>query len=185
MGFFSKKDETKNVSLPRLPEIPSLSSEFSEMDEDYSEDGPHELPSFPNNSMGNKFSQETIKNAISGDYDSDEEEEMPEPLIPIPTFKIPQKISSKNNFERKTPQKKSEEESEKERGPVFIRIDKFEQALEIFKDTKEKIDDIEKLLSETKELKEREEEELSMWEKEIQEMKSQIEKVDKDIFSKI
>jgi len=70
-------------------------------------------------------------------------------------------------------------------GPVFIRIDKFEESLRIFKETKDKLDEIESLLNQTKELKDKEEEELSSWEKEIQDMKSQIDRVDRDIFSKV
>ncbi len=187
MGFFSKKEDKKEVSLPSLPELPSLPSEFSGMDEDYSRNDVHELPSFPNSSMGDKFSQETIKNAISGDEEEDEEE-MPEQLIPRPDFKkIPRPTYSggKEEFSPKKISTKPSVEEPRETGPVFIRIDKFEEALHVFKETKDKIDEIEKLLGETKELKDKEEEELATWEKEIQDMKAQIEKVDKDIFSKI
>ena len=185
MGLFSKKEDKKEAILPKLPELPSLPSEFSEMDEDYSKNDIHELPSFPNSSMGDRFSQETIKNAISGDEEMEDEEEIPEPLIPKPNFKEMPKPSFKSSPKERVSPKSFEEEHESQKGPVFIRIDKFEEALHVFKETKDKIDEIEKLLSETNELKEKEEEELSMWEKEIQEMKAQIEKVDKDIFSKI
>lgn len=189
MGLFSKKEAKKDIGLPKLPELPNLPSRFPSMDDDFSDDEEvHKLPSFPNNSMGNKFSQETIKNAIS-EEDEEEYERSPESFIPQPTFKPlpkPTYTGGKEDSQiKKSVLKDDHEESEKERGPVFIRIDKFEEALKIFKDTKGKLDEIEKLLSETKELKDKEEKELSMWEKEIQEMKAQIEKVDKDIFSKI
>ena len=69
--------------------------------------------------------------------------------------------------------------------PVFIRIDKFEESLEIFKETKSKILDIEKMLRDIKSIKEEEEKELEEWYNEVQTMKTQIERVDKDIFSKI
>jgi len=186
MRIFSKKEESSNLSLPKLPELPNLPSEFPKIDEDYSENEIHGLPSFPNSSMGDRFSQQTIKNAISGNYeDNDDDEEMHQPVIPKPTFRNIPKPTFNNSKKEIISTKNFEEKPEREKGPVFIRIDKFEEALEVFKKTKEKIDEIEKLLSETSELKEKEEEELSKWEKEIQEMKSQIEKVDKDIFSKI
>jgi len=194
MGLFSKKDDKKNVNMPSLPELPSLPSEFPEMEESDDSHDVHNLPSFPNSQMGDKFSQETIKNAVSGSENNDpeEDEEMPSPLIPKPSFdKIPKpsldKIPKPNymgGIEKDSVRKVTQEKT-RETGPVFIRIDKFEEALHVFKDTKDKIEEIDKLLGKTKELKEKEEEELSVWEKEIRDMKAQIEKVDKDIFSKI
>ncbi len=178
MGFFSKKSEKKEVSLPKLPELPSLPSTFPDMNKEGLNPEIHELPSFPNSGMGNKFSQETIKNAISG---KDEEEKE---TIPKPEFNIPKKEPFEERIINETSTKKIEE-IKSEKGPVFIRIDKFEDAMNIFKETKKKIEEIEKLLGETKELKKKEEEELVGWENQIQEMKHRIEKVDKDIFSKV
>jgi len=179
MGFFSKKSDKKEVSLPRLPELPSLPSTFPKIDKERLNSEIHELPSFPNSGIGNKFSQETIKNAILG---KDEEEDRE--IIPKPEFNFPKKES----FEERSIKENSTikvKEIRAEKGPVFIRIDKFEEAIGIFKETKRKMEEIEKLLGETKELKKKEEEELISWENQIQEMKHRIEKVDKDIFSKI
>ena len=81
--------------------------------------------------------------------------------------------------------KVSERPKVKENEPIFIRIDKFEESLKIFSRVKDKISDIEKLLNETKDLKNKEEEELSSWEEAVQKLKLQIEKVDEDIFSKV
>ena len=69
--------------------------------------------------------------------------------------------------------------------PVFIRIDKFEESIKIFQEIKSQISDIEKLIKNTKEIKAKEEEELTSWETEIQTVKNQIEKVNQDIFSRI
>jgi len=186
MGLFSKRDDKKDVNLPSLPELPSLPSKFPEMEESDDSHDVHNLPSFPNSQMGDKFSQETIKNAVSGNENDhpNDDEEMHSPVIPKPSFNKMPKPNYRGGSE-KTPMKRAIQEKTRENGPVFIRIDKFEEALHVFKDTKDKIDEIDKLLEETKELKENEEEELSAWEKEIQDMKAQIEKVDKDIFSKI
>ena len=196
MGLFSKKENKKDTGMPKLPELPRLPNDFPEIDENYDSGGVHQLPSFPNSSMGDKFSQETIKNAVSGSEEEEDKEstEMHKPLIQRPNFEMgemkkmprPTYAGEKEiDSSRKVQKRNIEEETPKETGPVFIRIDKFEKALEIFKETKDKIGEIENLLDETKELKEREEEELSTWEKEIQDMKNQIEKVDRDIFSRI
>jgi septal ring factor EnvC (AmiA/AmiB activator) len=69
--------------------------------------------------------------------------------------------------------------------PVFIRIDKFEESMKIFQDIKSQISEIEELIKNTKETKNKEEEELASWETEIQTIKNQIEKVNQDIFSRI
>ena len=73
MGLFSKKKEEqrpKNSSglIPSLPKLP----DFANMD--FEEDQIHKLPSLPGNSLGTKFSQDTIKEAVAGekeDFDED------------------------------------------------------------------------------------------------------------------
>lgn len=187
MGLFSKKSDKTEKGIPKLPELPSL-PQFPDMD-DYS-DEIHELPSFPSSGMGEKFSRETIKNAISGDEDYEDDDEPKitrEELIPKPDFKdfsktTPKKIYDKpvENYAKPVSYTKTVEAE-----PVFVQIHKFEEALHIFKETKEKISEIESLLEETKNLKDKEDEELSKWSMEVQEMKKKIEKVDNDIFSKI
>ena len=69
--------------------------------------------------------------------------------------------------------------------PIFVRIDKFEDSLDIFQKVKQKISEIENTLKDIKNLKEQEEQELTSWEKEIQTVKTQIEKIDNELFSKI
>jgi hypothetical protein len=78
MGLFGKKDkkeEIKRVSqtipelpeLPKLPELPPMHSFSNEEDEHLPQ-----LPTFPNNSLGNKFSQNTIKEAVAGKKEDEE-----------------------------------------------------------------------------------------------------------------
>ena len=192
MGLFSKKND-KQSNIPKLPELPSLPSlpnlpgNFPSIDED--ENDVHELPSFPTSTMGDKFSRDSIKSAVSGD---DEEENEPKitrqeliPNAPKSAFTPQKPMSTEKMPKMATMKKMVSKEPVHETGPVFIRIDRFEEALHVFKDTREKINEIEKILEETKTLKAKEEEELSNWESEIQTMKQKIEKVDNDIFSKV
>ncbi len=86
-------------------------------------------------------------------------------------------ISSEKHSTKTSPIKKAE--------PVFIRIDKFEESIKVFQDIKSQISEIEKLIKNTKEIKSKEEEELLSWEKEIQAIKNQVEKINQDIFSKV
>lgn len=177
MGLFNKsKKEVKMGEIPSLPDLPKL-PDFPMLEEEDSR--LHKLPSFPDNSLGTKFSQNTIKDAIAGEEegeygnanefaDEDAIRMMQKPLRKPLTEEMGMRSSMRTGAE-----------------PVFIRIDKFEDALKIFSETKRKLSEIERLLDEAKRLKEKEEGELQTWENEIKSMKGQIEKVDRDIFSKI
>ena len=200
MGLFKKekKDSGKNDSkkmnvpestMPKLPELPKLPDfQGYEEDSDYNENELPQLPSFPNNTLGNKFSQNTIKDAVAGekevepeeaeDFEENEEPMMQKPLAKtMPASEMPEQRNYPSYSRTYTTQKKPE--------PVFIRLDKFEESMDIFNNAKEQISEIEKFLNEIKNLKQKEDEELNSWEDQIQEIKKQIEKVDQDIFSKI
>jgi len=184
MGLFNKKKEVKKEisllpDLPKLPELPKLDDEEKQI---------HRLPSFPSDFLGTRFSNSTIKEAVAGEkedelrandfLDEDEIRMMQEPARKPLTEEIGEE----------TPSRLKRLDFEKERNimePIFIRIDRFEEALKIFNETKKKISEIERVLEDIKRVKEKEENELKIWENEIRTMKEQIEKVDKDIFSKI
>ena len=194
MGWFNKKKEKEVPSLPELPKLPELPN-IEENSLDNSKI--HQLPSFPTNSLGEKFSQNTIKEAVAGKKEGEEVPEaddfaedkqmmqrpLKEPLVP--------ELSHLENikaipFERRTDEIAEDfETSTKKAEPVFIRIDKFEESLKIFEKTKDKISEIEKMLKHIKDVKENEERKLDSWENEIEIIKKQIEKVDANIFSKI
>jgi len=195
MGWFNKKEEAVKkpvpISLPALPKLPELPY----LDEDSGEfEQIHQLPSFPNNSLGDKFSQNIIKDAVTGKKEGDEEgdadeiaEENMQMMLPQPPRTEREFHFPKKNFvedEREQTHYKSRIAT-KESEPIFVRIDKFEESLEIFEKTKEKISDINNLLKDIKKIKEDEEKELISWEKEIQIVKEQIEKIDEELFSKI
>lgn len=187
MGLFNKKKGVKKETssspdlpkLPKLPELPRLDDEEKQI---------HKLPSFPSNSLGTRFSHNTIKEAVTGEgedelladdfLDEDEMRMMREPVRKPLTEEIGEK----------TPSGLRKLESEREKGiiePIFIRIDRFEEALKIFNETKKKISEMDRILEDIRKVKEKEENELKTWENEIRSIKGQIEKVDKDIFSKI
>ena len=184
MGLFKKdkKTEQKEV-LPQLPELPKL-PELSQIEDKglYSQ-SVNQLPKFPNNSLGEKFSQNIIKEAVAGGkegeegFDADDFAEEKMQMMQKPTKRqFAQEIPI--GFQV-TPNKIKKAE------PVFIRLDKFEESLHLFEKTKKQISEIEIMLNNIKRLKDQEEKELEFWEKEMQSIKTQIEKVDKDIFSKV
>lgn len=174
MGLFKRKkgkEEKRVEELPKLPELPELPKlpGFKTLPP---------LPKYPSTTFGNEFSQKSIKEAVAGKKEDEIEadEFVKEQMMPISQRIKHSKISKMPHIRERRPGSKK---------PVFIRIDKFEESLRIFEETKEKIFDIEKLLSEIKHLKEKEGIELSDWSAEIHTIKNQIEKVERDIFSKI
>jgi hypothetical protein len=262
MGLFTKKIQKEEIKkpftvtprvseisepsdLPKLPELPSLD------DDEYQDEAIPKLPSFPTNTLGTKFSQNTIKEAVSGkkevagvfdanDFSEEEDSEiMHKPLkkstreefenyneseeLQRPTRSITREESA--GYEKPTRSITREEPAEYEKSivprireepreyeessftpksreisgsrgykgnyatkkaePVFVRLDKFEESMNLFDDIKAQIADMEHLIRNTKEIKQKEEEELNSWQNQLQEVKRQIEKVDKDIFSKI
>ncbi len=187
MSLFGKKNKKENPTLPKLPELPSLPN-LPRLDDYENQEELHQLPSFPTNTLGEKFSQNTIKNAVVGEEKMEFKMQEPEltqtPLEPIKRLTTPLQLEQGTSSAQQAMEKFSQPKTI-DAEPIFIRLDKFENALKIFEDTKEKILEIEGLLKETKELKEKEEQELSLWATEIQNIKKQIEEVDKDIFSKI
>ncbi len=193
MGLFGKKEKkgndekrTSNPDIPELPKLPEL-PDFKETGrEKYSQ-----LPRFPNDSLGDKFSQNTIKEAVAGEKE-------------VGAFGADEFPSKKRMMHQPFEEEEDEEEFEeelrskplpggfremakrvKEVEPIFIRIDKFEESLHSFEKAREQIKEIEKMLGDVKKLKEEEEKEIGNWEKEVQKIKQEIEKIDQDIFSKV
>ncbi|MFH1327177.1 MAG: hypothetical protein ABIH59_03565 [archaeon] len=246
MGWFNKKEKIDEKGtpfkrdnlppLPQLPELPPLKDFREESTEPL-----HKLPSFPNNSFGQKFSQNAIKEAVSkypkqnfdiptgkkgervfeaDDFESPKKgiKMMQKPSKPIkkeftfpkteeieeseeefdledfeeePTFEEPEEFDpefkKETEFQQEQDSKKfeSEENIPFRREPVFIRIDKFEDALKTFEKTKKEVSEIEKALRDISTVREDENKELESWQNEVVKVKEQIEKVDKDIFSRI
>jgi len=178
MGLFKKKEENKiEVStlpeLPKLPELPISRGGMEDSDELISQ-----LPSFPNNSLGDKFSRYNIKEAITGEKEEEgEADEFAEEKIqrmPTPSIK---EVSSPRDFYRF--------EKTKEVEPLFIRIDNFEEGSKNFEEVKKQISEIENMFSDLKKVKEDEEKELNSFENELRAVKEKVEKINQNVFSKV
>ena len=178
MGLFKKKEKKQEIpKLPELPQLPEL-PEFQETG-NFSEENVPELPSFPADSLGNKFSQNTIKDAVSGGEGIEEDEiEFPEKAKFEERMRRPFVREEKGTFPR-FEQKTVEEE------PIFVRLDKFEEGSKEFDEVKRKVTHIENMFDDIRKIKEKEEKELELWKQEILNIKEKIEKIDSDIFSKL
>lgn len=177
MGLFKKKGIDKKEKYSKLPELPQLPElpEVSEFEKLKEEKLP-QLPSFPNGELGNKFSQNTIKEAVTGEKEEEAQaEELEEvPMTPKPLVK---ETDEKEEYFKKREIKDSE--------PIFIRIDKFEESSKSFEEIKRKIVEIEKALKDVKQVKEDEGKELKSWEEGIIQIKEKLEKINENVFSKI
>lgn len=198
MGLFgnNKKEEKSDDEKPKLPKLPDAP------EEDSSESDLPKLPKYPSTGLGDKMSQSSIKEAVSGekeDEDEDADEFVREQMTPEPQSlehdeeTLPESDSRRrtgreesiSRTKKVTPSQEGTREKTEQKKPVYIRIDKFEGSLETFKAAKDKISEMESLLSEIKETKEKEENELSKWEGEVQALKDQIGRIEDDVFSKV
>jgi hypothetical protein len=203
MGWFNKKEdkEERSMELPELPGLPEVPEKNSF--EENGKDSLHQLPSFPSSPFGQKFSQNAIKEAVAGkrgdnedwsvdENDSDEEEFQMKPESSKKLFsnEIKDEATNMASINRKELENSPEDSFPKKRNkkdnePFFVRVDKFEEGIQILEKTKKEVSEIEKMLKDTKVLKEEEEIQLDKWEREIQRVKKQIENLDTEIFSKV
>ncbi|PIO07910.1 hypothetical protein COU59_02540 [Candidatus Pacearchaeota archaeon CG10_big_fil_rev_8_21_14_0_10_34_12] len=214
MNWFGKKEDEKqeeNLELPRLPEIPKLHNIDREQEHREMPTRLPQLPSYPSSHFGKDFSKNVIKDAVVGkkesdmdfadDFPEDDEEdmEMMHKSRKTMTHEIDEddeedmnqnkKIGYEREFPsvKKIPERKGyiEKQRVKEMEPIYVRLDKFRESEEVFEKAKNKIMDIERTLGEIKKIKQEEEAELDSWEKEIQDIKNQLEKIDREVFSKV
>lgn len=199
MGWFNKKKkegkEDKIPSLPEIPKLPVLPRLNVPSENPYLENKSiPQLPSYPRNSFDEKFSQNAIKGAVSGEkedefnevYKANESFKKDEGMMPTPYEKIVERntmpsdeyISSPKKFTGTLRKTRNAE-------PVFIRMDKFEESLEVFENAKSKVKELEEMLRGIKKIKEEEERGLQEWETEIQNIKGHLDKLDRDLFSKL
>lgn len=168
MIFFGKKDVKKSVLpiLPgseNLPELPQLPEERQNQ----------EFPTLPQmNQTKNNLDLGIIKSTIFPQV-----RKVGSVSEYQPSFKPEERLESTSEVNSPANQEKDE--------PIFVKIDKFHDALDNFNKIKEKVLEIENELKNINEIKNREEEELKEWESEIQSIKARMNAIDNSLFSRI
>ena len=190
MGWFNKKEQSSNENIPSLPELPKLPELPRLGPPNIDSMNLPQLPSMPDSPFGRKFSQSMIKDAVSGEKEDEQFEgesfgDIPnaEIMPKFPQMPLIKKMSMPSEDYRSEFTNSFKKSKKPE--PVFIRIDKFEESLEMFENAKKKIAEMEDALKSIKKTKEEEEKEIKGWEMEIQKIKSEFEKIDSDLFSRI
>lgn len=79
----------------------------------------------------------------------------------------------------------AQEQSIRQKGPIFIRLDKFKSAKSSLDNIKEKVIEINELLKKIREIRQKEEQELEYWEKEIHDIQNKLNAVTESIFEKV
>lgn len=191
--MFGKKKENY-TDLPDLPEFSGAIRPPSIKNSPYSSNNLekeeiHSLPSFPDSPMKRGFSQSAIKEAINTEdlehKDSDNLNDLPEfesdtdystdfKLREVDEW-IPKKVPLPEQPSRKITETK----------PIYVRLDKFQSAKDSLDKIKKGLDEIDFLLKQMKEIKMKEEQELSSWEKEMENVKSRIANITSDIFDRV
>lgn len=174
MGLFSKKkkEQEQEVLTPVMPPVPS-SLRFPEIEE--------------------------IKNTVMPIQQAYSERQI-QMLKPISIPSITQPILPKFSAEEIKPETEAlpkkvireiDEEYQAEpsiarlKEPIFVKIDKFDEALNNFEEIKKRLHESFELLEKIKNIRGKEEEEIEAWEKEIEEIKAKMFELDKELFSKV
>jgi hypothetical protein len=87
-----------------------------------------------------------------------------------------------DNAERYIEHQEDQEGSKKE---IFVKLEKFKQAQKTFSKMKEKMIEIEALVNKANQLNEKEKTELTTWEKELHDIKLNMNEVDASIFNQL
>lgn len=78
----------------------------------------------------------------------------------------------------------SKEKSKKEK-QIFVKLKRFEDAVDYFNEIKSKVDEILNDINKTKKIIEEEQNEIESWEKELTQIKDELDSVDKTLFSEL
>src|SRR3989338_1467294 len=144
----------------------------------------HELPTFPDSPMRSGFSQSAIREAVAQEEISEELPELPGKTGSLPenNYKLVEMEEWKPGAALSTsPPARSEPRDSK---PIFVRVDKYQIALSALDSVKGKLSEIEELLKQIREVKAREDQELSSWETEMETIKARIQTVMTELFDK-
>ena len=157
MNFFKRKPEEK-LELPELSNSGKL-PEFPE------------LPSLPESHTEEQHEQEQLRPLPS----------FSQPIAPQPALSRSIMMPERKSMDLAEFSKSKESIKE----PIFVKLDKFKDAVEKFEQIKVKVSEIDDSLKKLREIKDREEHELRSWEEEVRSIKEKVASIDSSLFSKI
>ena len=182
--FWDKNKKEKGLpDLPPMKALPPLPIKLKNEVSEEEMPEKHALPTFPDSPNSSGFSQAAIKDAITTEETTKEPMEFPNTPSRIQTYELEEwkprtaPPTAKMSFPTQTIKEKNSD--------IFVKIDKFHSARRSLADIEDKLEEISGLLSKIREMKMREEQELSSWEKDLVALKTKMEEVNSSIFEKV
>mgnify|MGYP000309449236 CR=1 FL=1 len=183
MGWFSKKEKVPDIPpAPKLPPLPNSQEKPEKIT--------HELPSIPSN-VNENLNQQIVKSAVHDNPLEDKEVDV-EVLPKDFDFKKSQKLPQLPRFPPQQEQRKTlelspsiSESKTKQIEPVFVRMDKFLESKKDFESIKKRVKGIEATLAKIKEVKQKEDAEISSWIEDLEKLKSRLAEIDSNIFNRL
>jgi len=178
--FKKKKEDAKGLfELPELPGFPEM-REIKEALKPREEAIPP-LPALPSASQYPIQAQQLQRPDIR------KTEEIGSMSAPLTREIMPvQTIMSRQSYPiREEASEEQVQRGSKQREPIFVKIDKFNDALNNFEAIKQKISEIDSLLKKVKETRTKEQEEIDSWEREVEEIMSKVNNIDQKLFNKL
>ena len=155
MGIFSRK--TRQNSIPISPPLPKMPN-FNNSDD---------LPEFPDTSEDDdSLHYEPTIADIKNEVGKDEEDE---------EFEIPEAESRPTRRDMSPKRELSDK-------PIFVKIDTYKEVLHNIDMLKVKINDAEEILRNLEDVRTEEEEKLTQWKKDLQDIKEKLLSIDSELF---
>lgn len=191
--FNKKKEQTQRQETPQLPELPEL-PELPKIQGAFQTNPLSNLPSSKEFEPTESPPQLKFNFPLTKEISSGKEEverglnEQNEASESNGFYERPIGIKSKPRaleLEPEPMQRLPKIEREKTTNPVFVRIDKYQEAVHAFQEIKSQLNEIENYLREVRSLKQREESELANWESQIESIKARLSQIDQGVFGKL
>ena len=177
----------RDYQRPQLPPIEPFQNDKDEI---------HGLPSFPDSPMSRGFSQSAIKSAVGEPVEEDSDnmnewDQNIEKSIPLPPISHASRTIEMDEWKpsQNSPIPRNDEmramplmSSTDQKRPLFVKLEKFREARDSLTKISEKLDQMDELLKMIKDVKAKEDEEFTAWEKDVENIKARISFVNKEIF---
>ncbi|MBU2497003.1 MAG: hypothetical protein KJ767_03010 [Nanoarchaeota archaeon] len=168
---FDENEMAEDENLPELPDLPLLEKgDNSRIKKEFSRK-PMTMPEIPEMTEEDEFMDE----------DFEQMPKMPSRL-PKSRMRMPMQMPEieAREFDVEREPRRRFMPIEK---PIFIKLEKYKDSVESLGEIKTRLKRASSFLQKIKEIRQREDEELAGWQRDLEDLKSKLEKIDKNLFS--
>ena len=185
MALFKKKSKAIVPEPPVMqayPEADEIKESIQNAPVESGGDGLPELPEMPELPEGEESAEDIV-----GEVEEEEEAEEPRSKV---KGRLTQELGHKQSLpKREKPAarelKLPSRDRDSEKKALFIKIDKFKEILASIEVIGKRISEVEDVISKLKEIKSREDALMDNWQQEIEDLKSKIESIEKNLSEKV